>query len=62
MYVVLGNGYPGGGVSWWGPFEDLDQAEAFIEGARDFLDCLRVELLDPCRFEEIRLPARSGPR
>jgi hypothetical protein len=51
MFVVLGNGHPGEGVSWWGPFE-----------AAWVLDCLRVELIDPEGIRELLdvspLPAR----
>jgi hypothetical protein len=63
MHVVLGNGHPGEGVSWWGPFANEDAAEAFIDGVSGVLDCLRVELIDPQRMEEILgvspLPAES---
>jgi hypothetical protein len=61
MFVVLGNGHPGEGVSWWGTFADADAADEFIEAAW-VLDCLRVELIDPEGIRELLdvspLPAR----
>ena len=47
MFVVLTNGSPGEGVIWWGPFEDIDAADKFIETVGQFVECFGVELNDP---------------
>jgi hypothetical protein len=53
MYVVLGNGYPGEAVSWWGPLLGVDEADNVVEAASEVLDRLRVELRDPNRLEQV---------